>query len=64
MTAEETFREDGTSLLLAGLMFLVRRRVESRGKDRTSRDRRIAILLSGASPAPTIVGIVLDPGTG
>lgn len=69
MTAEQIFRMAGTSLLLAGFLFLVRRWVGTRGTDRTSRDRRlatalIATALVGAAPGPAVVGIGLDRGTG
>ncbi|MGQ1798077.1 hypothetical protein ACT4S5_13205 [Kocuria oceani] len=59
MPADEILRLVGYSLLLAGFLFIVRWWVETRGKDRSSRDRRIALVLVGASMACTLVAVLL-----
>lgn len=64
MPADEILRLVGYSLLLAGFLFMVRWWVENRGKDRCSRDRRIALVLVGASMACTLLAILLSPGGG
>lgn len=55
----EILRVAGYSLLLAGLLFILRWQVETRGKDRTSRDRRIALVLVVASMTCTVAAIIL-----
>lgn len=64
MPADELLRLAGYSLLLAGFLFMVRWWVETRGKDRTARDRKIAIVLVAASLLCTLLAVVLTPGDG
>lgn len=64
MTADDILRVAGTSLLFAGFLFIVRWWVETRGKDRSSRDRWIAVVLIGASLVVTVVAVVLRRGVG
>lgn len=64
MPADEILRLGGYSLLLAGFLFMVRCWVKTRGKDRTARDREIAIALLVASVLCTLLAIVLSPGDG
>lgn len=54
----------GTSLLLAGFLFTVPWWVETRGKERTISDRRIVVVLIGASLVLTTAGLVLGLRTG
>jgi hypothetical protein len=56
---DEILRMAAYSLLLAGFLFMVRWWVETRGNDRTVRDRRIALVLIGASLLLTTAGLVL-----
>ncbi|WP_424348389.1 hypothetical protein [Kocuria sp. CH-021] len=62
MPADEVLRAVGHSLLLAGFLFMIRWWVETRGKDRGARDRKIALMLIGASLLCTLVAIMLTPG--
>ncbi|MFF0903050.1 UNVERIFIED_CONTAM: hypothetical protein RF653_05185 [Kocuria sp. CPCC 205316] len=64
MTADGSLRVAGTSLLFAGFLCIVRWWVATRGEDRSSRDRRIAVVLIGASLVVTVVEVVLRRGTG
>jgi hypothetical protein len=43
---------------------MVRWWVETGGKDRTARDRKIALVLIGASLICTLLAVVLTPGDG
>ncbi|WP_426120362.1 hypothetical protein [Kocuria sp. LHG3120] len=62
MPADEVLRAAGYSLLLAGFLFMIRWWVETRGKDRGARDRKIALVLMAASLLCTLVAIMLSPG--
>ena len=64
MPADEILRLAGCSLLLAGFLFILRWWVETRGEDRTSRDRRIAVVPTSASLALTAAAIVVGAGAG
>lgn len=64
MPADEILRLAGCSLLLAGFLFILRWWAETRGMDRTSRDRRIAIVLTCASLVLTAAAIVVGAGAG
>jgi drug/metabolite transporter (DMT)-like permease len=59
MPADEILRLAGYSLLLAGFLFIARWWVETRGKDRSSRDRRIALVLVVASMICTLLAMLL-----
>lgn len=62
MPVADTLQAAALSLLLAGFLFVVRWWVETQGKDRASRDRRIAIVLICASLVLTVAGVLLDAG--
>ncbi|MEX5237900.1 hypothetical protein [Kocuria arenosa] len=62
MSVDEIFRLVGHSLLLAGFLLIIRWWVETRGKDRTSRHRLIALVLIGASMVCTLAALVFSPG--
>ena len=62
MPADEVLRAAGYSLLLAGFLFIARWWAETKGKDRTGRDRKIALVLMAASLLCTLVAIMLSPG--
>ena len=62
MPADEILRAVGYSLLLAGFLFMIRWSVETRGKNRGSRDRKIALVLVAASLLCMLVAIMLTPG--
>lgn len=64
MPADEILRAVGCSLLLAGFLFMIRWWVETLGKDRGTRDRKVALVLVPASLLCTLVAIVLSPGGG
>jgi inner membrane protein involved in colicin E2 resistance len=64
MDLAEICRAVGYSLLLAGFLFIARWWVETKGKDRTSRDRRIAFVLIGASMVCTLLAILFGQGGG
>lgn len=61
MPVDELLRAVGYSLLLAGFLFLVRWWAETKGQDRTARDRKIALVLIGGSMICTLLAIVLSP---
>lgn len=60
MPVDEILRLAGYSLLLAGFLFIARWWAESKGKDRTARDRRIAIVLISASLVLTVAAMILE----
>lgn len=64
MPLDEIFRLAGYSLLLAGFLFIARWWAETRGQDKTARDRRIALVLVAASMICTLLAIVLGSGGG
>ena len=59
MPVDEILRLAGYSLLLAGFLFIIRWWVETRGKDRSSRDRWIALVLVTASMICTLLAVLL-----
>jgi predicted PurR-regulated permease PerM len=64
MPTDEVLRAVSYSLLLAGFLFMVRWWVETRGKDRKARDRRIAIALLVVSVLCTLLAVLLGQGGG
>lgn len=64
MGLAEICRVTGQALLLAGFLFIARWWAETKGKDRTSRDRRIAFFLIGASMVCTLLMILLGQDGG
>lgn len=62
MPVDEVLRAVGYSLLLAGSLFILRWWAETKGQDRTSRDRKIAFVLVGTSMACTLLAILLGQG--
>ncbi|GGG42776.1 hypothetical protein GCM10011374_01480 [Kocuria dechangensis] len=48
------------TLAVAGMLFVVRWWVETHGADRTSHDRRVALLVVGLSLSPTLPGVLLE----
>ena len=62
MPADEILRAGGYSLLLAGFLFLVRWWAETKGQDRTARDRKVALARQPTllQLAPIVIGAPSD----